>query len=725
MPRVTSRPGHPYPLGATWDGEGVNFALFSENATAVELCLFDRPDQEKETHRIRMEERTNQVWHVFLPEVRPGQLYGYRVDGPYEPQAGHRFNSNKLLIDPYAKALDGSLRWSDSMFGYRLGDPEADLSFDERNNASLVPKSVVVEQAFTWGDDRPLRRPWSETVIYEMHVRGFTVKHPLIHESLRGTYAGLATRPVIDYLQRLGVTAIELLPVHAFVADKYLIDKGLTNYWGYNTIGFFAPELRYAAHPERGVNQFKTMVKTLHSAGIEVILDVVYNHTAEGNHLGPTLSFRGIDNAAYYRLVQDQPRYYVDYTGTGNTLNVRHQRTLQLIMDSLRYWALEMHVDGFRFDLASALARELHDVDRLGGFLDIIHQDPVLSQLKLIAEPWDIGEGGYQVGNFPAGWAEWNGKYRDTIRRYWKGDGGQTNELAYRLSGSSDLYEGSGRRPFASINFVVAHDGFTLRDLVSYDEKHNEANLEDNKDGSDDNQSWNCGVEGPTDDPAIRELRARQQRNMLATLLLSQGVPMICGGDEIGRTQQGNNNAYCQDNDISWFNWDISTTEQALFAFTSALIMLRAAHPVFRRRQFFQGRSIYGADIKDLSWFRPDGEEMTEDDWKQGYVRCLGVRLAGDRIEEKDHLGNPIHDDTFLLLINAHHEPIRFTLPPHPANLQWQLVLDTVQDVIPALAPLMPEGNHYDLQARSLALMQIETAVPIRPGLRGFPSSRF
>jgi isoamylase len=725
MPRITARPGHPYPLGATWDGEGVNFALFSENATGVELCLFDRPDQEKETHSIRMEERTNQVWHVFLPEVRPGQLYGYRVTGPYNPQAGHRFNSNKLLIDPYAKALHGSLRWSDSMFGYRIGDPDADLSFDERNNASLVPKSVVIEQAFTWGDDRPLRRPWSETVIYELHVRGFTVKLPLIHESLRGTYAGLATRPVIEYLQRLGVTAIELLPVHAFVADKHLIDKGLTNYWGYNTIGFFAPELRYAAHPERGVNQFKTMVKTLHNAGIEVILDVVYNHTAEGNQLGPTLSFRGIDNAAYYRLVQDQPRYYVDYTGTGNTLNVRHQRTLQLIMDSLRYWALEMHVDGFRFDLASALARELHDVDRLGGFLDIIQQDPVLSQLKLIAEPWDIGEGGYQVGNFPAGWAEWNGMYRDTIRRYWKGDGGQSNELAYRLSGSSDLYEGSGRRPFASINFVVAHDGFTLRDLVSYDHKHNEANQEDNKDGSDDNQSWNCGLEGPTDDPAILELRARQQRNMLATLLLSQGVPMICGGDEIGRTQQGNNNAYCQDNDISWFNWDISNAEQALFAFTSALIMLRAAHPVFRRRQFFQGRSIYGADIKDLSWFRPDGQEMTEEDWKQGYVRCLGVRLAGDRIEEKDHLGNSIHDDTFLLLINAHHEPIRFTLPSHPANVKWHLVLDTVQDIIPARAPLMAEGDYYDLKGRSFATMEIETAVPIHPGLRGFPSSRF
>ncbi len=723
MPRVTTRPGHPYPLGATWDGEGVNFALFSENATGVELCLFDHPDQEKETHAIRIEERTNQVWHVFLPEARPGQLYGFRVSGPYDPQAGHRFNPNKLLIDPYAKAFHGDLRWSDSMFGYTIGHPDADLSFDERNNASLVPKSVVVEQAFTWGEDKPLRRPWSETVIYEMHVRGFTAKHPLIREALRGTYAGLAARPVIEYLQRLGVTAIELLPVHAFVADKHLVDKGLTNYWGYNTIGFFAPELRYATHPEHAVNQFKTMVRTLHSAGIEVILDVVYNHTAEGNHLGPTLSFRGIDNAAYYRLMPDQPRYYLDYTGTGNTLNVQHQRTLQLIMDSLRYWALEMHVDGFRFDLAAALARELHDVDRLGGFLDIIQQDPVLSQLKLIAEPWDIGEGGYQVGNFPAGWAEWNGKYRDTIRRYWKGDGGQANELAYRLSGSSDLYEGSGRKPFASINFVVAHDGFTLRDLVSYDQKHNEANQEDNKDGSDDNQSWNCGVEGPTDDPAIRELRARQQRNMLATLLLSQGVPMICGGDEIGRTQHGNNNAYCQDNEISWFNWDISSEEQALFTFTSSLIMLRAAHPVFRRRQFFQGRSIYGADIKDLSWFRPDGQEMTEDDWKQGYVRCLGVRLAGDRIEEKDHLGNPILDDTFLLLINAHHEPIQFMLPTPPANVQWQLVLNTFQDVMPAHAPLITEGDYYDLKGRSLALMQIEAAVPIRPSLRGFPSA--
>ncbi|MBD0316540.1 MAG: glycogen debranching protein GlgX [Nitrospiraceae bacterium] len=713
MDRVTVRPGHPYPLGATWDGEGVNFALFSENATAVELCLFDHPNQEKESHVIRIEERTNQVWHVFLPECRPGQLYGYRVHGPYEPEAGHRFNAAKLLIDPYAKALHGPLQWSDAMFGYVLGDPQADLSFDARNNAANVPKSVVIEQAFTWGDDRQLRRPWSETVIYEMHVRGFTMRHPLVPEAIRGTYAGLATRPVIEYLQRLGVTAIELLPVHAFIEDKHLLDKGLTNYWGYNTIGFFAPEWRYAAHNELGVNQFKTMVKTFHSAGIEVILDVVYNHTAEGNHLGPTLSFRGIDNAAYYRLKADEPRYYMDYTGTGNTLNVRHQRTLQLIMDSLRYWALDMHVDGFRFDLASALARELHDVDRLGGFFDIIQQDPVLSQVKLIAEPWDIGEGGYQVGNFPAGWAEWNGKYRDTIRRYWKGDGGQVSELGYRLSGSSDLYEASGRRPFASINFVVAHDGFTLADLVAYDHKHNEANHEDNKDGADDNQSWNCGVEGPTDDPDILALRRQQKRNILSTLLLSQGVPMICGGDEIGRTQQGNNNAYCQDNEVSWMDWDLTDDDEAFLHFTRSLIMLRAAHPVFRRRQFFQGRSIYGADIKDLSWFRPDGEEMTQDDWQLGYVRCLGVRLAGDRIDEKDHLGNAIRDDTFLILMNAHHEPIPFTLPAAHVSAHWQLVLDTTQDIIPARAPLLADGDRYDLQGRSLAVMLLDTP-PVR-----------
>lgn len=707
MEPLKTRPGHGYPLGATWDGEGVNFALFSENATAVDLCLFDRPDQEKETHLIRIEERTNQVWHVFLPEVRPGQLYGYRVHGPYDPRAGHRFNPNKLLIDPYAKALHDSLHWSDAMFGYRLGDAEGDLSFDERNNAPDVPKSVVIEQAFTWSDDCPLRRAWSETVIYEMHVRGFTMRHPMVPDSLRGTYAGLATRPVIDYLQRLGVTAVELLPVHAFVTEKHVLDRGLTNYWGYNTIGFFAPELRYAARPEIGVNQFKTMVKTFHSAGIEVILDVVYNHTAEGNHLGPTLSFRGIDNAAYYRLKQDEPRYYMDYTGTGNTLNVQHPRTLQLIMDSLRYWVQEMHVDGFRFDLASTLARELHDVDRLGGFFDIIQQDPILSQVKLIAEPWDIGEGGYQVGNFPAGWAEWNGKYRDTIRRYWKGDGGQVSELGYRLSGSSDLYEASGRRPFASINFVTAHDGFTLRDLVSYDHKHNEANQEENKDGSDDNHSWNCGVEGSTEDTTIQELRQRQTRNILTTLLLSQGVPMICGGDEIGRSQHGNNNPYCQDNEISWFDWELSNDDRTLLDFTRDLIRLRAAHPVFRRRQFFQGRSIYGAAIKDLSWFRPDGQEMTEDDWQQGYVRCLGVRLAGDHIEEKNHLGDAISDDTFLLLMNAHHEAITFMLPEHGSDRHWQLVLDTSQKIRLSRSALNAQRDSYNLQGRSLAVLMI------------------
>jgi isoamylase len=704
------RPGRSYPLGATWDGEGVNFALFSENATAVDLCLFDRADQEKETHCIRVEERTNQIWHVYLPEARPGLLYGYRVHGPYDPAAGHRFNPSKLLIDPYAKALTGDVQWSDAMFGYRIGDPEADLSYDDRNNSANVPKSVVIEQAFTWGDDRPLRRAWNETVIYEMHVRGFTQRCPDIPEALRGTYAGLATRPVIEYLQRLGVTAVELLPVHAFVTDKHLLDKGLTNYWGYNTIGYFAPDPRYAVQPERGIWQFKTMVKTFHSAGIEVILDVVYNHTAEGNHLGPTLSFRGIDNATYYRLVPDNQRYYMDYTGCGNSLNVRHPRTLQLIMDSLRYWVQDMHIDGFRFDLASTLARELHDVDRLSAFFDIIHQDPVLARVKLIAEPWDLGEGGYQVGNFPPGWAEWNGKYRDTIRRYWKGDGGQVAELGYRLSGSSDLYEGSGRRPHASINFVVAHDGFTLTDLVSYNNKHNEANGEDNRDGTDDNQSWNCGAEGPTDDPAVNELRQRQKRNMLATLLLSQGVPMLCVGDEVGRTQHGNNNAYCQDNEISWFNWSWSKADQALLEFTTFLIELRQQHPVFHRRQFFQGRLIHGAEVKDIAWFRPDGKEMTEEDWSQGFARCLGVRLAGDAIAEMDTQGDPIRDDTFLLLLNAHHEPITFILPAHKRGVRWELVFDT-RDGLPGRtrSQHLKGGASYDLEHRSMALLRAKS----------------
>jgi len=707
-------PGSPYPLGATWDGEGVNFALFSENATAVDLCLFDRPNDPQETHRIRIEECTDFVWHVYLPEVRPGQHYGYRVHGLYEPESGHRFNPAKVLYDPYAKAIAGTVDWSEALFGYRIGDPKADLSFDDRDNAGSIPKCVVVDQAFTWGGDQLLRTAWDRTVIYELHVHGFTARHPDIPKELRGTYAGLATPAVIDHLQHLGVTAVELLPVHHFIRDKHLIDRGLTNYWGYNSIGFFAPDIRYATSPNRAnhVWEFKTMVKALHNAGIEVILDVVYNHTGEGNHLGPTLSFRGIDNASYYRLVPMQPRYYLDYTGCGNTLNVRHPRLLQLIMDSLRYWVLEMHVDGFRFDLASTLARELHDVDRLSAFFDIIHQDPVLSQVKLIAEPWDLGEGGYQVGNFPPGWAEWNGRYRDAIRRYWKGDGGQVAELAYRLSGSSDLYEGGGRRPHASINFVTAHDGFTLHDLVSYNQKHNEGNGEDNADGTDDNLSWNCGVEGPTTKPSIVALRERQKRNILATLLLSQGVPMLCSGDEMGRTQRGNNNAYCQDNEISWIDWKLSKPQQSLLAFTRNLIALRQKHPVFRRRRFFQGRRIRGTEVKDLSWVRPDGKEMTDDDWAQGYVRCLGVRLAGHAIEEKDPKGRPLLDDTFLLLINAHHEPRPFTLPAHKRGVLWQPVFDTaLYDTNGRAVTLLRGGEQYDLEGRSLALLRLRPKV--------------
>ena len=710
-------PGKPYPLGATWDGEGVNFALFSENATAVDLCLFESPEHARETHRIRLEECTDYVWHVYLPEIRPGQLYGYRVHGLYEPEAGLRFNPAKVLIDPYAKAIAGAINWSDALFGYRIGDPKADLSLDDRDNVGSIPKCVVVDQAFTWGGDQLLRTPWDRTVIYEVHVHGYTARHPDVPKNLRGTYAGLAAPAVIEHFQQVGVTAVELLPVHHFVRDQHLIDRGLTNYWGYNSIGFFSPDIRYATatSPDRAhhVWEFKTMVKALHNAGIEVILDVVYNHTGEGNHLGPTLSFRGIDNASYYRLVPDLPRYYQDYTGCGNTLNVRHPRVLQLIMDSLRYWVLEMHVDGFRFDLASTLARELHDVDRLSAFFDIIHQDPVLSQVKLIAEPWDLGEGGYQVGNFPAGWAEWNGRYRDTIRRYWKGDGGQAAELGYRLSGSSDLYEGGGRRPHASINFVTAHDGFTLHDLVSYNHKHNDANGEDNRDGTDDNLSWNCGVEGPTTKPSIVALRERQKRNMLATLLLSQGVPMLCGGDEMGRTQRGNNNAYCQDSEISWVDWTLGKPQQSLLTFTKALIALRQQHPVFRRRRFFQGRRIRGAEVKDLYWLRPDGKEMTDDDWALGYVRCLGVRLAGDAMDEKDAKGRPLVDDTFLVLLNAHHEPRPFTLPAHKTGVRWQPVFDTARyDSNEKPFTLLRGGDQYDLEARSLAVLRLRVKQP-------------
>src|SRR5213596_2187933 len=589
--------GQPYPLGATWMGNGVNFAIFSEYATGVELCLVDNMEDAREDVRIPLKERTDQVWHVFLPDAQPGQLYGFRVSGPYEPERGLRFNSSKLLLDPYAKAIAGEVNWADEMFGYVVGGEDEDLTQDFRDDAWGVPKSVVIDNAFDWQGDRKPGTPLHSSVIYEVHVKGFSKLWPEIPEELRGTYAGVGSAAAIDYLTKLGVTAVELLPVHAHIDDKVLIDRGLKNYWGYNTIGFFAPHAAYSSSGQMGeqVAEFKSMVRNLHAAGLEVILDVVYNHTAEGNHLGPTFSFRGIDNRSYYRLM-DQPRYYMDTTGCGNTLNMRHPRVLQLIMDSLRYWVLEMHVDGFRFDLAATLARELHEVDRLGAFLDIIHQDPILSQVKLIAEPWDLGEGGYQVGKFPVGWAEWNDRYRDAVRSYWKGDGGLIGELAYRMTGSSDLYARSGRRPYASINFVTAHDGFTLQDLVSYNSKHNEANLEENRDGENNNLSWNCGVEGPTDDPAITSLRARQKRNFMATALLSQGVPMLLAGDELGRTQRGNNNAYCQDNELSWIDWSLRDKNEALITFVQRLAQLRRRHPLLHRRSFFQGRRIIGPE---------------------------------------------------------------------------------------------------------------------------------
>jgi isoamylase len=695
-------PGKPYPLGSTWDGEGVNFALFSEHAEAVELCLFDQAGR-RELQRVRIKEQTDQVWHCYLPEARPGLIYGYRVYGPYDPNKGHRFNPHKLLLDAYAKQIIGELKWSDSHFGYRVGSKNADLSMDRRDSAAGMLKAIVVDSAFTWGTDRAPHTPWHRSVIYEMHVRGFTIQYPKVPEHLRGTYAGLATAPVIDYLLRLGITAVELMPVHYYVDDRQLVERGLRNYWGYNTIGFFAPMSRYLA--TGSINEFKTMVKIMHSAGLEVILDVVYNHTAEGNQLGPTLSFRGIDNSVYYRTVPDNPRCYMDYTGTGNTLNMRHPRVLQLIMDSLRYWVLDMHVDGFRFDLAATLARELHEVDKLGAFLDIIHQDPVLSQVKLIAEPWDLGEGGYQVGKFPVGWAEWNDRYRDAVRSYWKGDGGQIGELAYRITGSSDLYARSGRRPYASVNFVTAHDGFTLQDLVSYNQKHNEANGEENRDGTDNNRSWNCGAEGPTEDPEINALRARQKRNFLATLLLSQGVPMLLHGDALGRTQQGNNNAYCQDNEISWVNWDLLATEKELLALVRRLIALRHDHPVFRRRNFFQGRGIKGAGIKDILWLRPDGREMTDQEWNQEHARTLGVFLSGSAVDEIDERGQAITDENFVLLLNANHEEVPFSLPSLASGMSWITLIDTFQNCSRSPGTMYDAMTTYPLQPRSLALL--------------------
>ncbi len=718
-------PGSAYPLGATWDGSGTNFALFSEAADRVELCLFD--DSGAET-RQTLTEVDGFVWHGYLPSVGPGQRYGYRVTGPYEPRKGHRCNPAKLLLDPYGKAVDGQIRWDAALFGYQPDEPDVASDID---SAPFMPRNVVINPYFAWADDRPPRTPYHETVIYEAHVRGLTMRHPDVPPELRGSYSGLACPPVIEHLTRLGVTAIELMPVHQSVPEHQLAERGLANYWGYNTIGFFAPHNGYsqADEPHGQVAEFKSMVKALHAAGIEVILDVVYNHTAESGAMGPTLSFRGIDNAAYYRLDDADPSVYLDYTGCGNSLNVRHPHALQLIMDSLRYWVLEMHVDGFRFDLASALARELHEVDRLAAFFELVQQDPVVSQVKLIAEPWDVGDGGYQVGKFPPLWSEWNGKYRDTVRDYWRGVPAATPEFASRLSGSSDLYETSARRPVASVNFVTCHDGFTLADLVSYDGKHNEANGDGNRDGSDDNRSWNCGTEGPTEDSAITALRARQIRNFLVTLFCSQGVPMLLAGDELGRTQDGNNNAYCQDNEMSWVDWDQAAQLPGLAEFTGALTALRREHPVFRRRRFFSGLSAGpdGAGQRDISWLTPVGTEMTIDDWRSGYAGSLGVFLNGHAITEPGPRGETIVDRAFLLLFNAHREPVEFTLPADDLAPGWQIVVDTASPE--AIAPsngrngsagfaiseaaVQPAGGTVLVADRAIIVLQAAEADPL------------
>ena len=667
-------PGKPYPLGASWDGVGTNFSVFSEVATKIELCLFDANGRESS---VELPEVSAFIFHGYLPNVGPGQRYGYRVHGPWEPEQGHRCNPNKLLLDPYGKAVEGEVKWDEAVFPYHFNEPET--SRNDADSAPFMPRSVVINPYFDWEHDRRPNTPWHRTIIYETHVKGFTRRHPGIPENLRGTYAGLAHPAAIKYLKQLGITAVEVLPVHQFIHANHLLERGLRNYWGYDSISFLAPHNEYAAsgHLGQQVTEFKQMVKALHAEGIEVILDVVYNHTAEGNHLGPVLSMKGLDNATYYRT--HEGRYYMDYTGTGNSLNMRSPHVLQLIMDSLRYWLLEMHVDGFRFDLASTLARELHDVDRLSAFFDIIQQDPFISQVKLIAEPWDVGEGGYQVGNFPSLWSEWNGKYRDVVRDFWRGTDQTLDEFATRLTGSSDLYAATGRRPYASINFVTAHDGFTLRDLVSYNEKHNEANGEGNRDGADDNRSWNCGAEGPTGDQSVLDLRARQQRNFLTTLLLSQGVPMILGGDEFGRTQDGNNNAYCQDNELSWFDWE--HLDEGLRVFVARLIQFRKDHPVFQRRRWFHGRQVRGTGVTDIGWFKPDGELMTDADWQAGYARTVGVFLNGKAIPTPDYRGEPIVDDSFYLLFSAHHEPMRFKLPTCPWGDRWEKVLDTNEPI--------------------------------------------
>jgi isoamylase len=703
---VEQWPGAPFPLGAQWDGEGTNFALFSEHAERVELCLFDDGDRET---RVELRERTAMNWHVYLPGVGPGQRYAYRVHGAYAPREGHRFNPSKLLIDPYAKAIEGGVRWDVACTLPYVPDAtdDADLEPDDEDDAEAIPKSVVVDQRFDWEGDRPPRTPWQETVIYETHVRGFTLTHPGVRDDLRGTYAGLASDAALSYLRDLGVTAVELLPVHHIADESFLFEKGLKNYWGYSSIGYLAPHAAYAATGRRGdqVREFKGMVKALHRAGIEVILDVVYNHTAEGNHLGPMLSFKGVDNKSYYRLMPDDEHHYMDFTGTGNSLNVLHPSVLRLIMDSLRYWVSECHVDGFRFDLASALARELYDVDRLSAFFDVIHQDPLLSQVKLIAEPWDVGPGGYQVGNFPVLWSEWNGIYRDTVRDFWRGQA-SVADFASRFTGSSDLYGDDDRKPFASINFVTAHDGFTLRDLVSYNEKHNEANLEDNRDGTDDNRSWNCGAEGETEDEAVNALRRRQQRNFLATLLLSQGVPMLSGGDEMGRTQGGNNNAWCQDNEISWYDWELHGAQEEQLAFVRRLIAFRNAHPAFRRREFLEGRATEGSGLPDVWWFRPDGRRMTQRDWQRPDGHVLGVFLNGDEIPGRTPRGEPIADDSFLLLFNAHYEDMTFTMPVRRFGARWTHELDTADPDLEPGSDAIPARGEVVVTSRSMKLLR-------------------
>jgi isoamylase len=695
-------PGTPYPLGASWDGKGVNFALFSENAEAVDLCLFDATGHH-EVARIRLPEYTDQVWHGYLPDARPNLLYGYRVHGPYRPQDGHRFNPHKLLLDPYAKALHGTIRWSDANFGYRVGSPRGDLSFDRRDNARCMPKCRVVDTAFTWHEDRCLHRPWEETIILEAHVRGMTMRHPAIDPARRGTFAALASPAVIDYLLQLGVTALELLPVQAFVDDRQLVQNGLTNYWGYNSIGFFAPDPRFLSNGF--ISDFKTAVMRLHDAGIEVILDVVYNHTGEGNHMGPTLCFRGIDNASYYRLEPDR-RFCTDYTGTGNTLNLDHPRVLQLVMDSLRYWVTEMHVDGFRFDLAPALARWHGEYRRDSPFFCAVRQDPVLSQVKLIAEPWDVGPNGYQLGNFPPGWAEWNAQYRDTVRRFWKGDEGVAADLASRLAGSSDIFGYSGRRPWASINFVTAHDGFTLSDLVSYNEKHNEANNEDNRDGHNANFSWNCGSEGATNDPEVIALRDQQKRNLIATLFLSLGVPMFLAGDEIGRTQSGNNNAYCQDNELSWTDWEgIRPEDERLRQFVRYLIRLRRQHRVFSRPRFFRGEAVSEAGLKDITWFTPEGREATIADWNNPTTHCIGYVLGGAAGEFYTPGGQRDIDASFLVMLNAWHQELPFRVPELPVTMEWEPLVDTsLPTGCGADGRTFSAGEVFPLKARSFAL---------------------